>query len=115
MTNRLRAFALDQIGNSLFGIDDEAVCALADDPDPDSWKPWEETKCESGQWFLWRDPFKPEKIHADQAEPDAQGYIHMKHGCGLIYYPECQPAKLADDVLAAIAQAKEQYRRRNDL
>ena len=114
MSSRLRDFALNEISHPDWSTNDEAVCALADDPDPDAWKSWKETKCEEGQWFLWRNPRNPDDIHADQANPDDNGFIDMKYGCGLDFYPECQPAKLADDVLAAIATAEEEYRKRND-
>lgn len=66
---------------------------LCDDPDPSAWKPWQETQAVAGQWFLWRDGVSPD-LHADQVDPDDQGFIALKYGCGLDYYPECQPLRV---------------------
>src|SRR4051812_30686051 len=67
LTHRLRAFALKEISNSYWRVNDEAVCALVNEPDPDAWRLWQETQAEEGQWFLWRDPKDPDDLHADKA------------------------------------------------
>lgn len=100
--DRLRRFVLTELATKLSRPDHKAVAALAGDPDEDAWRPWQEVKAEGGQWFLWRDPMQPGDMHADQVEPNEDGFIEMKHGCGLDFYPECQAAVLADDVREAI-------------
>lgn len=95
---RLRAFALRVARGERLWTEDDAIGALAEDADPAAWRSWRETQATSGQWFLWRDPAKPGDIHADQVEVGEDGRIEMKYGCGLNFYPECQPCRFAEDV-----------------
>lgn len=113
-SDRLRAFALNEVAGLLWPVNDDALVALAEDLDPNGWRPWQETQAEFGQWFLWRDPDEPHTLHADQADPDARGFIEMKYGCGLDFYPECQPLQMADDVKRAVADAECLWREREE-
>jgi hypothetical protein len=107
---RLRAFALKELSHGIFAVNDDALVPLAYDPDPNAWRPWQETPATSGQWFWWRDPSTPDDLHVDQVEPnEATGLIEMKHGCGLLFYPECQPLTMPDDVAKAIVEAEKSY------
>ena len=110
--SRLRAYALGQLARGAFGVDYEALVALAEEPDLQAWSPWQTMPAQDGQWFLWRDPERPDRLDADQAEPDESGFIVMKHGCGLQFYPECQPLRMTDEVRDAVARAEHVWRER---
>ncbi|MGI4943674.1 MAG: hypothetical protein ACRYHQ_24435 [Janthinobacterium lividum] len=101
---RLRALALKVAEGSSLWLDDEALVALAEDPDPAAWRMWSATKAEEGAAFLWRDPAQPDRIHFDRVGVDAAGMIDAKYGCGLDFYPDCQPARFEADVLEVMAR-----------
>lgn len=72
--------------------------------DETSWIKWQDVAdAQDGDWFVWRDG--PEDIHVDQVIVE-DGKIIGKGGCGLDYYPECQPCRFADDVKSALAKGR---------
>lgn len=104
---RLRAYAIEHL-DDFFAC--EAAAALALDLNPNGWQPWQGVRAAHGDWFLWRDPGSPNDIHADQVGVDGIGVIDSKFGCGLDYYPECQPARFDPEVWKLLADrcAKEE-------
>lgn len=107
---RLRRFALEMVRQQSC-YDDEALAALARDPDPYAWTFWQTTPAHNGQWFIWRSPKSPNEFHVDQVDVDEAGYIEIKYGCGLVYYSECQPACFDAEVLAVLAANEAEAKR----
>ena len=108
---RLRKLAFKHLPDYPCGVNGDALAALAEEPDVNAWVPWQQAKATSGQWFFWRDPLDPTDMHADKVEPDDSGFIEIKYGCGLNYYPECQPLQMADDVKVAVEAAERRSNR----
>lgn len=70
-----------------------------------AWIRWEDcTDATDGQWFVWRDPDGISDTHVDRVMV-TDGKIVGKHGCGLGFYPDCQPCRFDDDVVQALKAA----------
>lgn len=105
---RLRASAIRAIGDTFAWsaadyLPGGAMVALSGYDDA-RWINWSDvTGAQDGDWFVWSDG--PEDIHVDQVIVE-DGKIIGKHGCGLDYYPVCQPCRFADDVKEAIERGR---------